>query len=110
MLGKYVSRRFYWDCHGVPIEHEIDKQYGKPTREVIEEFGLQAHTDACRGVVQNILMNGAAPFPVLVATQLIMIIKPWIAILWNRFGGCLNHYGTKALFIMALKLSPFQQP
>jgi len=53
MLGKYVSRRFGWDCHGVPIEYEIDKQYGKPTHEVIEEFGLQTYTDACRGVVQK---------------------------------------------------------
>jgi isoleucyl-tRNA synthetase len=53
MLGKYVSRRFGWDCHGVPIEYEIDKQYGKPTHEVIEEFGLKTYTDACRGVVQK---------------------------------------------------------
>ena len=53
MLGKYVSRRFGWDCHGVPIEYEIDKQYGKPTHQVIEEFGLKTYTDACRGVVQK---------------------------------------------------------
>ena len=26
MQGRYVQRRFGWDCHGLPIEHEIDKQ------------------------------------------------------------------------------------
>ena len=26
MQGKHVSRRFGWDCHGVPIEWEIDKK------------------------------------------------------------------------------------
>jgi isoleucyl-tRNA synthetase len=28
MKGHYVKRRFGWDCHGLPIEFEIDKQYG----------------------------------------------------------------------------------
>jgi len=25
--GHYCSRRFGWDCHGLPIEYEIDKKY-----------------------------------------------------------------------------------
>ena len=25
MKGFHVIRRFGWDCHGLPIEHEIDK-------------------------------------------------------------------------------------
>ena len=25
MQGRYVLRRFGWDCHGLPIEHEIDQ-------------------------------------------------------------------------------------
>lgn len=25
MNGRYVERRFGWDCHGLPVEHEIDK-------------------------------------------------------------------------------------
>lgn len=23
--GHFVSRRFGWDCHGLPVEYEIDK-------------------------------------------------------------------------------------
>lgn len=26
--GHHVIRRFGWDCHGLPIEFEIDKQLG----------------------------------------------------------------------------------
>ena len=28
MNGRYVERRFGWDCHGLPVEHEIDKKLG----------------------------------------------------------------------------------
>ena len=28
MNGRYVERRFGWDCHGLPVEHEIDKALG----------------------------------------------------------------------------------
>ena len=26
--GYHVSRRFGWDCHGLPVEYEIDKKLG----------------------------------------------------------------------------------
>lgn len=26
--GHHVSRRFGWDCHGLPVEYEIDKSFG----------------------------------------------------------------------------------
>ena len=25
MRGKYVERRFGWDCHGLPVENEMEK-------------------------------------------------------------------------------------
>lgn len=28
MKGHYCERRFGWDCHGLPIEYEIDKRDG----------------------------------------------------------------------------------
>lgn len=27
MTGHKCQRRFGWDCHGLPIEYEIDKKY-----------------------------------------------------------------------------------
>ena len=53
MQGCYVSRRFGWDTHGLPIEHEIDKQFGKATHEVVAELGIAKYSDACRGIVQR---------------------------------------------------------
>ena len=53
MQGRYVSRRFGWDCHGVPVEYEIDKQFGKPTDEVVKELGISGYNQACREVVQR---------------------------------------------------------
>ena len=26
MLGKYCERTFGWDCHGLPVEYEMEKQ------------------------------------------------------------------------------------
>jgi hypothetical protein len=33
--GFYVSRRFGWDCHGLPVEYEIDKKLGITSREQV---------------------------------------------------------------------------
>jgi isoleucyl-tRNA synthetase len=53
MQGFHVSRRFGWDCHGLPIEHEIDKQYSKSTHELVEEIGVDGYNAACRDVVMR---------------------------------------------------------
>jgi isoleucyl-tRNA synthetase len=53
MKGFYVDRRFGWDCHGLPIEHEIDKKFGKSAHEVVEEIGIKGYNDECRGIVQR---------------------------------------------------------
>lgn len=33
--GHYVERRFGWDCHGLPVEHEIDKAFNIKTKQDI---------------------------------------------------------------------------
>ena len=53
MNGRYVSRRFGWDCHGLPVEYEIDKKLGKPTHEVVEEQGISGYNAHCRSIVQR---------------------------------------------------------
>jgi isoleucyl-tRNA synthetase len=51
MKGKFVSRKFGWDCHGVPVEHEMEKQLGFKNREDIENFGIKNFCESCRGIV-----------------------------------------------------------
>ncbi len=53
MRGRYVSRRFGWDCHGLPIEHEIDKQLGLSAANAVEQLGVAGYNEACRGIVQR---------------------------------------------------------
>jgi isoleucyl-tRNA synthetase len=40
--GHYVSRRFGWDCHGLPVEHEIDKKLGIKSQDDVLAMGIGA--------------------------------------------------------------------
>ena len=53
MQGRYVQRRFGWDCHGLPIEHEIDKSLGMSSQEAVEKLGVRGYNNECRGIVQR---------------------------------------------------------
>jgi isoleucyl-tRNA synthetase len=53
MRGHYVLRRFGWDCHGLPIEHEIDKQLGMSAVEAVEKLGVAGFNNECRKIVQR---------------------------------------------------------
>lgn len=53
MQGRYVQRRFGWDCHGLPIEHEIDKALGMSSQQAVEKLGIKGYNDECRGIVQR---------------------------------------------------------
>jgi isoleucyl-tRNA synthetase len=53
MKGFYVHRRFGWDCHGLPVEHEIDKSLNMSAAEAVEKLGIKGYNDECRGIVQR---------------------------------------------------------
>lgn len=53
MLGFHVKRRFGWDCHGLPIEHEIDKALGMSAKEAVDKYGITKYNNECRGIVQR---------------------------------------------------------
>ncbi len=53
MQGRYVSRRFGWDCHGLPVEHEIDKKLGMSAREALAQLGVAGYNDECRAIVDR---------------------------------------------------------
>ncbi|MAI42604.1 MAG: isoleucine--tRNA ligase [Candidatus Azotimanducaceae bacterium] len=53
MKGNFVQRRFGWDCHGLPIEHEIDKALGMSSQEAVAKLGLKGYNDECRKIVQR---------------------------------------------------------
>jgi len=51
--GHHVERRFGWDCHGLPVEFEIEKQLKIKTREEVLAYGIANYNNACRGIVQK---------------------------------------------------------
>lgn len=53
MQGRYVQRRFGWDCHGRPIEHEIDKALGMSSQQAVAKLGVKGYNDECRKIVQR---------------------------------------------------------
>ncbi len=53
MKGRYVLRRFGWDCHGLPIEHEINQQLGVSAADVVAQLGIAGYNAECRKIVQR---------------------------------------------------------
>lgn len=51
MRGCYVLRRFGWDCHGLPIENEIEKGKELSGAHAIEQFGIGKFNEECRSIV-----------------------------------------------------------
>ncbi len=48
MKGKYVERRWGWDCHGLPVENLIEQELGLQSRKDIEAMGIGKFNDSCR--------------------------------------------------------------
>ena len=51
MRGKHVTRRFGWDCHGLPVENLIEKELGLNSKHEIEAYGVANFNDKCRASV-----------------------------------------------------------
>ncbi|MCP3919311.1 MAG: isoleucine--tRNA ligase [bacterium] len=51
MRGHRVERRWGWDCHGLPVENATEKDLGLKEKRDIEEHGVHAFNEACRGIV-----------------------------------------------------------
>jgi isoleucyl-tRNA synthetase len=51
MMGYYVPRRWGWDCHGLPIEYEAEKDLGFKSRADILEYGIGNFNQVCRNLV-----------------------------------------------------------
>ena len=51
MLGKKVERRFGWDCHGLPVEFEAEKELGLKGKQDIEKMGVYKFNEYCRSIV-----------------------------------------------------------
>ncbi len=48
MRGYRVPRKAGWDCHGLPVELEVEKQLGISSKHEIEEYGIAEFNRRCR--------------------------------------------------------------
>ena len=48
MRGYQVPRKGGWDCHGLPVELEVERQLGITSKQEIEEFGIAEFNQRCR--------------------------------------------------------------
>jgi isoleucyl-tRNA synthetase len=54
MRGYYVPRKAGWDTHGLPVEHEIEKELGIfDKKEIEEKVGIEEFTRRCRESVMR---------------------------------------------------------
>jgi isoleucyl-tRNA synthetase len=51
MRGYHVERRFGWDCHGLPVEFEMEKTLNLSGSLAIRDYGVDKFNEACRGIV-----------------------------------------------------------
>lgn len=51
--GHHVERRFGWDTHGLPVEHEIDKNLGIKGKADVMALGIDKYNAACREIVMR---------------------------------------------------------
>jgi isoleucyl-tRNA synthetase len=53
MTGHLVHRKAGWDCHGLPIEIEVEKEIGTTGKRDIEAFGVAEFNERCRVSVRR---------------------------------------------------------
>lgn len=53
MNGFRVERKWGWDCHGLPVEFEIDQKLGIKSRDDVMAMGIKAYNAECRSVVMR---------------------------------------------------------
>ena len=53
MRGRHVARKGGWDCHGLPVEVEVEKELGIHNKHEIEAFGIGEFNRLCRESVQR---------------------------------------------------------
>ncbi len=51
---RIVSSMAGWDCHGLPVELEVEKRHGLKSKKEIEAFGVERFCDECRHSVLEV--------------------------------------------------------
>ena len=61
MRGRDVPRKGGWDCHGLPVELEVEKELGLHNKQDIEAYGVEAFNERCRDSVRRYVEDWSLP-------------------------------------------------
>ena len=129
MKGRYVERRFGWDTHGVPIEHEIDKKLGISGRDAVLQMGIEKYNAECKAIVMRYASewrqtidrlgrwidfdNDYKVGNSLAGSSGVTVDnyhRPWTPHTWNQSGGYSSSCGEKTQSTGDSKSCPFLLP
>ena len=79
MRGRDVPRKGGWDCHGLPVELEVEKELGLHDKQDIEAYGVEAFNERCRASVRRASCRAANTSTTSSATEVLTMISP----VWN---------------------------
>lgn len=57
MTGHFVERKAGWDCHGLPVEIEVEKELGLNSKHEIEQYGVTNFIEQCKKSVWRYLAD-----------------------------------------------------
>src|SRR5882672_859511 len=60
MRGRHVARKGGWDCHGLPVEVEVEKELGLSGKTQIRDFGIEEFNRRCRESVHRYVEEWSA--------------------------------------------------
>jgi isoleucyl-tRNA synthetase len=60
MRGRSVPRKGGWDCHGLPVEIEVEKELGFTHKDQIEDYGIDRFNERCRQSVRRYVEDWTA--------------------------------------------------
>jgi isoleucyl-tRNA synthetase len=51
MKGHFVRRQWGWDCHGLPLENEVEKELNFKSKKDIEDYGIEPFNETAKKFV-----------------------------------------------------------
>jgi isoleucyl-tRNA synthetase len=109
MRGYYVPRKAGWDTHGLPVEHEIEKELGIfDKKEIEEKVGIAEFTKRCRESVMRYIgdwekMTERMGFWVNLDEAYYTLNNSYIESVWNL----LKNIWDKDLIYKGYKVVPY---
>ena len=109
MRGYHVPRKAGWDTHGLPVEHEIEKELGIFDKQRIEEeVGIAEFTKRCRESVMRYIgdwekMTERMGFWVNMEEAYYTLNNPYIESVWHL----LRTMWDKGLIYQGYKVVPY---